>query len=91
MNEVMRQVSGHRNKAVKYAQIVDNIVTLIILVDPAYKEARPGRYSGQWIKLQLESGEEMPCGIGWTWSGSEFIPPPDPEDPATSDLTEATP
>lgn len=83
MNEVTRQVSGHRNKAVKYAQIVDNIVTLIILVDPAYKEARPGRYPGQWIKLQLESGEEMPCGIGWTWDGEQFNPPEfePPEEP----------
>jgi len=31
------------------------------------------------------------CAVGWTWSGSEFIPPPDPEDPATSAPAEATP
>lgn len=91
MNEVIRQVSGHRAAALMYAHIEGGLVARIALVDPAYFASRPDRYPGQWICLRLVSGEDLPCAVGWTWSGSEFIPPPDPEDPAPSAPTEATP
>lgn len=80
MSEVIKQISGHRDAALKYAQVVGGLVTRIALVDPAYFAYRPDRYPGQWICLRLVSGDDLPCAVGWTWSGSEFIPPPDPED-----------
>lgn len=83
MSEVIRQVSGHRDAALKYAQVEGGLVTRIALVDPAYFASRPDRYPGQWICLRLASGEDLSCGIGWTWDGEQFNPPEfePPEEP----------
>ena len=53
------------------AQIVDGVVTQVIVGDPAWATENLG---GEWV------GSDEKVGIGWAWNGATFHPPTPPED-----------
>lgn len=63
-----------------YAKIVDNVVAYIVSAEEAYFNENRRRYPGTWVNCRIDNDELMPVGIGWTWDGEKFIPPPETEE-----------
>jgi len=57
-----------------YAKIEDNIVTSVEVVEDDFYNANPTRYSGTWIKVGVGT-DIINCGVGYSYSNSNFIPP----------------
>lgn len=55
----------------KYAQIINGTVRNVIVWDGETELA----IDGELIKL-----DDMKAGPGWTYDGTTFTPPPDPDD-----------
>ena len=62
-----------------FAQIDDNnIVTSVHVVQQAFLEANPERYTGTWVETFFNTNGKTYAGIGYTYDydTQDFIPPP---------------
>ena len=59
-----------------FAQIDDNnIVTKVAVVQQEFLEANPERYTGTWVETFYDTPGKTYAGIGYTWDGTDFVPP----------------
>ena len=62
-----------------FAQVTDGIVTDVRVVTAEYMAANPDRYQGEWIETFIGVAGKTYAGIGFTWNGTDFVPPIIPE------------
>ena len=65
-----------------YAQIVDNIVTEVIVVDndiPNGEQFCTNLFGGTWVQTYIKNPNKNYAGIGYTYDPvtNDFLPPPD--------------
>jgi hypothetical protein len=59
-----------------FAQLDDrNIVIDIAVVTRLFMEQNPERYPGTWIETFVNAPNKTYAGIGYTWNGTDFVPP----------------
>jgi len=59
-----------------YAQINENnIVTYVSVVTAEFMAANPDRYTGTWIETFIDVEGKTYAGLGYTWNGTDFVPP----------------
>jgi hypothetical protein len=60
-----------------FAQIDDNnIVVNVAVVTAEFMAENPDRYPGTWIETFYDLPNKTYAGIGYTWNGTDFAPPP---------------
>jgi hypothetical protein len=62
-----------------FAQVTNGIVTDVRVVSREFLEANPDRYTGTWIETFIDVEGKTYAGIGFTWDGTDFVPPIPPE------------
>lgn len=65
-----------------FAQIDDNnIVTNVAVVQRAFLEANPQRYTGRWVETFFDTAGKTYAGVGFTYDDDtqDFVAPPSPE------------
>ena len=66
------------NDPTYYAQIdAQNIVTNVAVVTAEFMAENPDRYLGTWIETFIGVEGKTYAGIGYTWNGTDFVPPAD--------------
>ena len=58
-----------------FAQVVDGIVTNVAVVTAEFMAENPERYPGTWIETFYDLPNKTYAGIGYTWNGTDFVPP----------------
>lgn len=58
-----------------FAQVVDGVVTNVAVVSASFMAANPDRYLGTWIETYIGVEGKTYAGIGYTWNGTDFVPP----------------
>ena len=59
-----------------FAQIDnDNVVINVHVVTAAFMAENPERYSGTWIETFFALPNKTYAGVGYTWNGTDFLPP----------------
>ena len=59
-----------------FAQINENnIVTDVHVVTAEFMAENPERYQGVWIETFIGVEGKTYAGIGYTWNGTDFVPP----------------
>ena len=58
-----------------FAQVTDGVVTDVRVVSREFLEANPQRYTGTWIETFFGVESKTYAGIGYTWNGTDFVPP----------------
>lgn len=58
-----------------FAQVTDGVVTDVRVVSREFLEANPQRYTGTWIETFIGVEGKTYAGIGYTWNGTDFVPP----------------
>ena len=59
-----------------FAQINENnIVTDVHVVTAEFMAENPDRYQGVWIETFIGVEGKTYAGIGYTWNGTDFVPP----------------
>jgi len=61
-----------------FAQITDGIVTAVAVVTAEFMAKNPDRYPGEWIETFFDTAGKTYAGVGFTWNGTDFVPPPPP-------------
>ena len=59
-----------------FAQVTDGVVTNVAVVTAEFMAANPERYQGEWIETFIGVVGKTYAGIGYTWNGTDFVPPP---------------
>ena len=59
-----------------FAQITNGIVTNVAVVTAEFMAANPERYQGEWVETFFDTEGKTYAGIGYTWNGTDFVPPP---------------
>jgi hypothetical protein len=60
-----------------FAQLdANNIVINVAVVTAEFMAENPDRYPGVWIETFIEVEGKTYAGIGYTWNGTDFVPPP---------------
>ena len=62
-----------------FAQVTDGVVTRIAVVTAEFMAANPERYPGSWVETFIGVEGKTYAGIGYTWNGTDFVPPVIPE------------
>ena len=58
-----------------FAQVTDGVVTDVRVVSAEYMAENPDRYPGTWIETFIGVEGKTYAGIGYTWNGTDFVPP----------------
>ena len=59
-----------------YAQIDENnVVTYVSVVTAEFMTENPDRYPGEWIETFIGVEGKTYAGVGYTWNGTDFVPP----------------
>jgi hypothetical protein len=58
-----------------FAQVTDGVVTDVRVVTAEFMAANPDRYQGQWIETFIGVEGKTYAGLGFTWNGTDFVPP----------------
>ena len=67
-----------------FAQIDENnIVIEVAVVTRLFLDQNPERYPGTWIETFINLPNHTYAGIGSTWNGTDFVPPPVDETPTS--------
>ena len=64
-----------------FAQVVDGVVTDVRVVSAEFMAENPDRYPGTWIETFIGVDGKTAAGVGYTWNGTDFVPPVEPELP----------
>jgi hypothetical protein len=65
-----------------FAQINDdNIVIDVAVVTHLFMQENPERYPGTWIETFINLHNKTYAGIGYSWNGTDFVAPVEPELP----------
>jgi hypothetical protein len=64
-----------------FAQVVDGVVTDVRVVSAEYMAENPDRYPGTWVETFIDVAGKTYAGVGYTWNGTDFVPPVEPELP----------
>jgi len=60
-----------------FAQIDENNVVInVAVVTAEFMAENPERYPGTWIETFIGVPSKTYAGIGYTWNGTDFVPPP---------------
>jgi hypothetical protein len=60
-----------------FAQLDENnIVINVAVVTAEFMAENPDRYPGVWVETFIEVAGKTYAGIGYTWNGTDFVPPP---------------
>ena len=60
-----------------FAQIdSENIVIYVAVVTAEFMAENPERYPGTWVETFVDVPGKTYAGIGYTWNGTDFVPPP---------------
>ena len=60
-----------------FAQIDENnVVVNVAVVTAEFMAENPDRYPGTWIETFYDLPNKTYAGIGYTWNGTDFAPPP---------------
>ena len=60
-----------------FAQLdANNIVINVAVVTAEFMAENADRYPGVWIETFIEVEGKTYAGIGYTWNGTDFVPPP---------------
>lgn len=62
-----------------FAQVTDGVVTDVRVVTAEFMAANPERYQGEWVETFIGVEGKTYAGIGFTWNGTDFVPPVIPE------------
>lgn len=62
-----------------FALVVDGIVKKVAVVTSEFMAANPDRYQGEWIETFIGVEGKTYAGVGFTWNGTDFVPPLRPE------------
>ena len=62
-----------------FAQVTDGVVTDVRVVSAEFMAANPERYQGEWIETFIGVEGKTYAGLGYTWNGTDFVPPVIPE------------
>jgi hypothetical protein len=62
-----------------FAQVTDGVVTDVHVVTAEFMAANPDRYLGTWVETFIGVAGKTYAGIGFTWNGTDFVPPTIPE------------
>ena len=58
-----------------FAQVTDGVVTDVRVVTTEFMAANPDRYQGEWIETFIGVEGKTYAGLGYTWNGTDFVPP----------------
>ena len=58
-----------------FAQVTNNVVTDVRVVTAEFMAANPDRYPGTWVETFIGVEGKTYAGIGYTWNGTDFVPP----------------
>ena len=58
-----------------FAQVTDGIVTDVRVVSADFMAANPDRYPGTWVETFIGVEGKTYAGLGYTWNGTDFVPP----------------
>jgi hypothetical protein len=58
-----------------FAQVIDGVVTHVAVVTTEFMAANPERYLGTWHETFIDVEGKTYAGIGYTWDGTDFVPP----------------
>ena len=58
-----------------FAQVTDGVVTDVRVVSAEFMAANPERYQGEWIETFIGVEGKTYAGLGYTWNGTDFVPP----------------
>ena len=58
-----------------FAQITNGIVTNVAVVTAEFMAANPERYQGEWVETFFDTEGKTYAGIGYSWNGTDFVPP----------------
>lgn len=61
--------------ATYFAQVTDGVVTKVAVTSAEFMAANPERYQGEWIETFTDVEGKTYAGIGYTWNGTDFVPP----------------
>ena len=64
-----------------FAQVTDGVVTKVAVTSAEFMAANPERYEGEWHETFIGVEGRTHAGIGYTWNGTDFVPPVEPELP----------
>ena len=64
-----------------FAQVVDGVVTKVAVTSAEFMATNPERYEGEWHETFIGVEGRTYAGIGYTWNGTDFVPPVEPELP----------
>ena len=57
-----------------FAQVVDGVVTDVVVTSAQFMAANPDRYPGTWVETFIAEGKTY-AGIGYLWNGTDFVQP----------------
>jgi len=59
-----------------FAQIDEtNTVISVHVVTAQFMAENPERYTGTWIETFVNLPNKTYAGVGYTWNGTDFVPP----------------
>ena len=58
-----------------FAQVTDGVVTRVAVVSADFMDANPDRYPGEWVETFIGVEGKTYAGVGYTWNGTDFVPP----------------
>lgn len=58
-----------------FAQVTDGVVTRVAVVPADFMAANPDRYPGDWVETFIGVEGKTYAGVGYTWNGTDFVPP----------------
>jgi hypothetical protein len=58
-----------------FAQVTNGVVTKVAVVSADFMAANPDRYPGEWHETFFDVEGKTYAGIGYTWDGTNFLPP----------------
>ena len=64
-----------------FAQVVDGVVTDVRVVSAEFMAENPDRYPGTWVETFIGVAGKTYAGVGYTWNGTNFVAPVEPELP----------
>lgn len=68
-----------------FAQLDENnIVIDVAVVTAEFMAENPDRYPGVWVETFVNLPNKNYAGIGYTWNGTDFVPPVAPPQPLPS-------
>lgn len=65
------------NEQTYYAQVTNGVVTNVAVVTAEFMAENPDRYQGEWVETFIDVPGKTYAGIGYTWNGTDFVPPAD--------------